>query len=95
MKNKTLIQECALWAAVLLPAVAQAQFNYTTNAGAITITGYSGSSSNPSIPGTINGLPVIRIGDGAFQNNTNLTGVGIASSITNIGAYAFSGYTTE
>ena len=41
-----------------LPAPVQAQFNYTTNNGTITITGYTGSGGAVTIPSTINGLPV-------------------------------------
>jgi len=40
----------------------QAQFDYTTNNGAITITGYTGPGGAVVIPGTINGLSVTRIG---------------------------------
>ena len=46
-----------------LPAVVQAQFNYTTNNGTITITGYTGPGGAVTIPSTINGLPVTSIGD--------------------------------
>jgi len=55
-----------------LPAVVQAQFNYTTNNGTITITGYSGPGGAVVIPSTINGLPVTRIGDFAFYYCTSL-----------------------
>jgi Leucine Rich Repeat (LRR) protein len=76
-----------------LPAVVQAQFNYTTNNGTITITGYTGPGGAVDIPSTINGLPVNVIGDGAFQYNTSLTSVTIPNSVTNIGYYAFTGCT--
>ena len=45
-----------------LPAAVQAQYNYMTNNGTITITGYTGSSGAVTIPSTINGLPVTSIG---------------------------------
>jgi hypothetical protein len=67
----------------------QAQFNYTINNGAITITEYTGSGGAVSIPSTINGLPVSGIGESAFYHRTNLTGVTIPSSVTSIGSYAF------
>lgn len=41
-----------------LPAVAQAQFNYVTNNGTITITQYTGPGRSVVIPDTINGYPV-------------------------------------
>ncbi len=72
------------------PAVAQAQFNYTTNNGTITITGYTGPGGPVAIPETINGLPVTRIGDFAFDNRTNVTSVTIPNSVTSIGVAAFS-----
>src|SRR6266540_1923465 len=72
------------------PAVAQAQFNYTTNNGTITITGYTGPGGLVAIPETINGLPVTRIGDFAFDNRTNVTSVTIPNSVTSIGVAAFS-----
>ena len=72
-----------------LPAVVQAQFNYTTNNGTITITGYTGPGGAVDIPSTINGLPVNVIGDGAFQYNTSLTSVTIPNSVTSIWNFAF------
>jgi hypothetical protein len=71
-----------------LPAAAQAQdFSCTTNNGAITITGYGGYFD--AIPSTINGLPVVSIGDNASEWNLNLWSVTIPNSVTNIGDRAF------
>ena len=64
-------------------------FNYTTNNGAITITGYIGSGGAVSIPSTINGLPVTSIGSWAFASTT-LTSVIIPNSVTVISDGAFS-----
>src|SRR6266446_4190095 len=90
MKTKNIILALALLA---LPAVVQAQFNYTTNNGAITITAYTGPGGVVTIPDTINGLPVTSIGDlafyGAFYNNSSLASVTIPDSVTSIGLYAF------
>jgi len=38
------------------PVAVQAQFNYTTNKGTITITGYFGTDPVVAIPSTIDGL---------------------------------------
>ena len=65
------------------------QYNYTTNNGTITITGYTGSGGAVTIPDTINGLPVTSIGDYAFQSNTNLISVIIGTNVTSIGQEAF------
>ena len=79
--------------AAMLPAVVQAQFIFTTNNGAITITGYTDSGGTAVIPDTTNGYPVSNIGDEAFYGCSGLTNVTIPTSITNIGhgAFAFCG----
>jgi BspA type Leucine rich repeat region (6 copies) len=77
----------------LLPGLAQAQFNYTTNNGTITITGHTGPDGEVVIPPTINGLPVTSIGYRAFYGRTDLTSVTIPNSVTDIGGHAFNGCT--
>ncbi len=58
-----------------LPFVVQAQdYTYTTNDdNTITITGYTGSGGDVTIPDTINGLPVTSIGSYAFYQCSSLT----------------------
>jgi hypothetical protein len=73
---------------VAVPATLQAQFTFTTNNGAITITGYTGTNGETIIPDTINGLPVTSIADVAFSY-ANVTSVTIPDSVTNIGSGAF------
>jgi len=68
---------------------ASAQYTYTTNSGAITITGYTGPGGDVAIPGTINGLPVTVIGNSAFYNCNTLTNVMIPNGVTSIGNTAF------
>ena len=72
-----------------IPAVVQAQFLYTTNNGAITITGYTGYGGAVTIPDTINGYQVTSIGDSAFYSCTQLASVTIGTNVTSIGSYAF------
>jgi hypothetical protein len=79
----------ALFLVVILPAVGRAQFNYTTQNGGVTITGYTGPGGAVVIPATINSLPVTSIGDSAFDFATNVTSVTMPDSITNIAEYAF------
>jgi len=74
---------------LLTPPVAQAQFNYTTNEGTITITKYTGFAGAVTVPGTINGLPVTRIGIAAFSFSSSVTSVAIPNSVTSIGDWAF------
>jgi hypothetical protein len=76
-----------------LRGVVQAQFSYTTNNGAITITRYNGSGDSVAIPATTNGLPVTSIGNNAFYSSS-LTNVTIPESVTTIGTNAFSACTS-
>jgi hypothetical protein len=74
------------------PAAVHAQFFYTFGEGATSyiITGYYGPDGSVSIPATINNLYVTAIGDNAFLEETGVTNVTIPSSVTTIGANAFS-----
>ena len=56
---------------------AQAQFTYTDNGGAVTITGYTGPGGVVAIPDTINTDPVTSIG-------ANLRFCKTSSSLTSI-----------
>ena len=76
-------------AVALLPLLASAQLTYTTNNANITITGYTGSPTDVTIPSAINGYPVTRIGESAFSFQSSLTNVTIPNSIISIGNYAF------
>jgi hypothetical protein len=76
-----------------LPAVALSNpLTFTTNNGAITITGYVGSNLNVRnvvIPANLNGYPVTSIRDYAFNACTSLTNVFVPNTMTNIGYFAF------
>ncbi|MGN0793701.1 MAG: leucine-rich repeat protein [Aristaeellaceae bacterium] len=63
-----------------------------TDEGAV-ITGYTGETeARLTLPATINGVPVVAIGDGAFQDCFGLTGsIVIPSTVRRIGASAFYG----
>src|SRR5437879_2778360 len=72
-----------------MPVVVNAQFNFTTNNSAITITGYTGPGGAVTIPSMTNDLPVKSIGNSAFASLGNVTSVTIPNSVTNIGGQAF------
>ncbi|HEY1662896.1 MAG TPA: leucine-rich repeat protein [Verrucomicrobiae bacterium] len=83
------------WKIILLSAVwlglaagVEAQFSYFTNNGAVTITGYTGTNSNITIPDTINGLPVVDIS--FFNSSDSFTNITIPQSVTNIASGSFS-----
>lgn len=58
-----------------------------------TITGYHGNVSAITIPSTLDGYPVVAIGESAFAGRTELTSVTIPDSVTSIVRLAFSGCT--
>lgn len=64
-------------------------FLYTTSGTTVALTGYTGPGGKLSIPAELNGLPVTRIGSGAFSSINNLTAVTIPASVTAIGDFAF------
>ena len=66
------------------------EYIYTVSDGEVTITEYIGSGGDVVIPGTIEGLPVVSIGDRAFYDCSGLTSVTIPDSVTSIGDVAFS-----
>jgi len=66
-------------------------FKTSTNAGTISINGYTGSANAVTIPAISFGLPVTTVSAGAFQNLSSLTGITLPGSLTNLGAFAFQG----
>jgi hypothetical protein len=58
----------------------------------ISNSGDSGNDWNPvnfQVPSEIDGMPVVAIADGAFDENSNITSVALPSSLTKIGSKAF------
>ena len=80
-----------LWllCALVLPAVSQGQFTYTTNSdGSLNLYQYAGGGA-VTIPDTTNGIPVTSIGDQAFFGRTSVTSVAIGTNVNSIGNFAF------
>lgn len=88
LKNMCMGGLLTLLCTLAVPAFAE-DYTYSTNSGSITITGYIGAGGAVTIPGTINGLPVIRIGDDAFHGNINLTSIVVPDSVASIGDTVF------
>ncbi len=76
---------CLGWA---VPAAASGDYEYTIADGSVTINRYLGSEENVTIPSTIEGLLVTRIGMNAFAE-LGIESVVIADSVTAIGEYSF------
>lgn len=55
------------------------------------VIGVNGHESNIYIPATYDGLPVMKIGAGAFIGNTDITSVTVAKGVIEIGEAAFQG----
>ena len=68
-------------------------YEYSVSSGKATITKYTGSASNLTIPSTLGGYSVTKIGNSAFKDCKTLTSITIPNSVTSIEGYAFSGCT--
>lgn len=66
-----------------------ADYTFTISGNSASITGYTGTGGDITIPASIEGKPVLGIGNGAFQSCTSLTGVVLPDSVTSIGLLAF------
>lgn len=84
----------ALIIVVSIPLGAKADtygdFLYTNSGTNITITSYTGTAANVSIPDTIDFLPVTTIGPYAFDSRTNMTDLVIPGSVNSVKYQAFS-----
>ena len=74
-------------------AAAETSGDYTYETSGLptfaTITGYTGSGGDITIPSTIDEYPVEAIGNFAFESTATLTSVNIPGSVTYIGEGAF------
>lgn len=66
-------------------------FSYDEESGGMIVTGFDGSSNVVEIPQTYGGVQVVSISNGAFRDQTMITGVVLQEGLTSIGTEAFSG----
>jgi hypothetical protein len=78
----------ALLLVALFTSAAKAQFTFTTNNGAITITRYAGTNGSVVVPDSTNGYPVTSIAGTAFYLAT-MTNLTIGNNVAIIGSHAF------
>jgi hypothetical protein len=94
-----IIMALSLWTALPLTASADltnGDYSYTINedGSTVTITGYTGSGGDVTIPGTLDSKTVTAVGANAFGDKSSLTSVTIPAGITSIGTQAFQGCTS-
>ena len=66
-----------------------ADYRYTAGPEGLTLTAYTGTASNLTIPAEINGQPVTAIGDSCFQGKLCLKRVHVPEGVRRLGDYAF------
>ena len=91
MNKKRIISILLLLAMVftMLPATVFAKdSDFKVNSSGV-LTGYSGLGGNVVIPSIVNGISVTGIGNSAFKDKYNVTGIVIPNGVTTIGDRAF------
>ena len=67
-----------------------AGLKYEAADGSVTITGFTSElKGEVTVPAEIEGLPVTKIGEGAFRYNTKVTAITLPDSVTEIGKESF------
>ena len=76
-------------AAASVSEVTSGDFAYTVSAGEATITRYVGAAAAVTIPAQIDGINVVYIANGAFEENTIIESVVFSDGIKEIGSSVF------
>ncbi|MBQ2729229.1 MAG: leucine-rich repeat protein [Clostridia bacterium] len=69
-------------------------FEYMIDGGEVSITGYTGSATDLTVPQKISGYPVVTVLGGTFRDNTAIKNVVIPDGVTQVGSSAFYGCTS-
>ena len=64
-------------------------FDYKKTDGGVVLTKYTGNEADVTIPETLDGQPVVAVGDSAFQRSHVLRSVSIPSTVRAVGSNAF------
>lgn len=78
----------ALWRIANINVTEDFAYNILDD-GTIEITAYTGTKTSLSVPDSINGYTVSRIGEFAFNGNSTILTINIPMTVKSIGAYAF------
>jgi len=78
----------------LVPVYGDFNYAYTEDNSGIIITKYNGTDAEVTVPDTIDEVPVVCIGDGAFEGNVTLEHIDLPNSIEIIGQRAFANCTS-
>ena len=81
----------SMWIRYSCEYVDTVEFEFTKLDNGYELTHYNGDGGDVVIPDTYLGLPVISIGNSAFEDRESLISVTIPSSVTSIGSRAFYG----
>ena len=68
-------------------------YEYDADGTGIVIAAYLGNASTVEVPASIDGTPIVEIGEGAFEGNSTLVSVDLPDSVEIIGVRAFAGCT--
>ena len=71
----------------------QGDFEYTVSDGTVTITKYTGTGGDVTVPETIDGMAVTVIGESAFAEHTDVTRVAMPDNVTEVRSNAFANCT--
>ncbi len=72
----------------------ETDFTFTVGANGVTLTAYHGDAAEVRVPDTVNGLPVIKLGDEVFRDNTALKILILPDSVTVFGENVLAGCTS-
>jgi len=70
------------------------EYDYTADKTGIVITKYNGSDADVVVPETIENLPIVEIGDSAFEGNTALVSIDLPDTVQVISVRAFANCTS-